>query len=206
MRSEVAKYQPQLDVLIGFAEGIIDGTTLDASLDTSEMQQLLGVFEQPGYPALTNYYIRLTNNEDRTSLRGLVNSEGIIEDFLKKAEVQFRAAGRFRKIHSLILTSVPSHLDPPLEFLTEKVIPLESNLSDTQKKKLIKERLKALFKYIDKPPRWIQSPDWPIRDGKPLIFLGQIAIDAPELFHDTGAAYLFYDPDKREFETISQFN
>src|SRR6185503_13052446 len=55
MRPEVAKYQPQLDVLVSFAEGRLDGPALDAALATEEMKTLLGVFEDPRYPALTNH-------------------------------------------------------------------------------------------------------------------------------------------------------
>ena len=206
MRPELAKYQPHLDVLVSFVEGRLDGPALDAALATEEMKSLLGVFEDPRYPALTNHYRRLHNGQDRTSLGGLVNSEGIIEDFLQKAEVGCRPAKRFGSLYSLILKAVPEYLDPPLEFLIEKVVPSDGGLSDTQKKKVIKERLKEYFKYLDKPPKWIQSPDWPIRDGKPLVFVGQLSIDAPDLFHDKGAAYLFYDPDKGDFETVAQFH
>jgi hypothetical protein len=205
MRSEVAKYQPQFETLIAFAEGRLDGSALDAALATEEMKALLGIFEDPRYPALTNHYRRLHNKQDRTTLGGLVNSEGIIEDFLQKAEVVFHPAKRFGKAYSLILKTVPDYLDPPLEFMTEKILPLDSDLSDTQKKKLIKERLKEYFKFMDKPPKWIQGPDWPIRDGMPLIFVGQLSIDAPKLFHDKGAVYVFYDPTNGGFQTVAQF-
>lgn len=204
MRPELAKYGQQLDVLVSFVEGKLDGAGLDAALATEEMKDLLGVFEEPRYPAVTNYHRRLSK-QDRTSLGGLVNTEGLVEEFLKKAEVSFHSARRYGSLYSLILKAVPSYLDPPMEFMIEKVVPTEGDLSDTKKSKFIKERLKELFKYLDKPPKWIQSPDWPIREGKPLVFFGQIPINAPELFHDTGAAYLFYDPVKGDFETVAQF-
>jgi hypothetical protein len=206
MRPEVAKYQRQLDILVSFSEGRLDGPALDAALAAEEMKLLLAVFEDPRYPALTNHYRRLHNKQDRTSLGGLVNSEGIIEDFLQKADVSFHPAKRFGSLYSLILKAVPGYLDPPLEFMIEKVVPSDGALSDTQKKKLIKERLKEYFKFVEKPPKWIQGPDWPIRDGKPLVFVGQLPIDTPELFHDKGAAYLFYDPAKGDFETVAQFH
>lgn len=206
MRPEVSKYQPQLDVLVSFVEGRLDGPLLDAALASEEMRSLLGAFEDPRYPALTNHYRRLQNKQDRTALSGLVNSEGILEDFLQKAGVQFRPAKRFGSLYALILQAVPEYLDPPLEFMIEKVVPSDGNWSDAQKKKIIKERLQQYFKCVDKPPKWIQSPDWPIRDGKPLVFIGQLSIDAPELFHDRGAVYLFYDPDNGGFETVPQFS
>ena len=205
MRPEVAKYQPQLEILTRFAEGELEGTALDAALASDEMRALLSVFEDPRYPALTNHFRRL-NKQERTTLGGLVNCEGIIEDFLQKAGVSFRPAKRFGSTYSLILTTVPDYLDPPLEFLTEKIIPTDSNLTEGQKKKVIKERLKEYFRCVDQPPKWIQSPEWPIREGKPLVFVGQVPIDAPDLFHDKGAAYVFYDPAHGGFEAVAQFH
>jgi len=206
MRPEVAKHQPQLDILVSFAEGRLDGPALDAALATEEMMALLSVFEGPRYPALTNHYRRLHNRQDRTTLGGLVNSEAIIEDFLRKAEVAFHPAQRFGSIYGLIVKAVPAYLDPPWEFMAEKVVPLDSSLSDTQKTKLIRQRLREYFKYVEKPPKWVQSPDWPIHDGRPLVFIGQLSINAPELFHDQGAAYLFFDPASGTFETVAQFS
>jgi hypothetical protein len=206
MRPEVANYQPQLDVLVSFAKGRLEGPALDAALGTDEMRELLSVFEEARYPALTNHYRRLHNKQDRTTLGGLVNSEGIIEDFLQKAEVSFNAAKRFGSLYRIILKAVPDYLDPPMEFMTEKVTPTDADLSDTKKTKIIKDRLKELFKYVEKPPKWIQSPDWPIREGKPLVFIGQLPINAPEFFHDKGAAYLFFEADGGGFETVTQFH
>jgi hypothetical protein len=183
----------------------VEGPTLDAALATEEMKALLGVFADARYPALTDHFRRLHNKQDRSSLGGLVNSEGIIEDFLKKADVSFQPAKRFGNAYSWILKTVPDYLDPPLEFMTEMIIPVDTSLSEAQKKKLIKERLKEYFRYIDKPPRWIQGPDWPIRNGTPLIFIGQVPIDASDLFHDKGAAYVFFDVVGGGFETVAQF-
>ena len=205
MNLDLAKYQPQIEILVSFVEGRMEGPALDAALATDEMKTLLGCFEEARYPASSNHYRQLHNKQDRTKLGGLVNSEGIIEAFLTKANIPFRSVQRYGNIYSMILKTLPDYLDPPLEFLTEKIIPVDGTLSDTQKKKLIKERLKESFKFVEKPPKWIQNPDWPIRDGRPLVFVGQIAINAPDLFHDKGTAYLFYDPATSDFETVAQF-
>ena len=206
MRPEFAAYQPQIEILVSFVEGKIDGRELDAALATEEMKSLLSTFEDVRYPASTNHHRRLHDNQNRASLGGLVNSEGIIEDFLKKAGVEFQSARRFGKIYTLILKTLPKYLDPPLEYITEKVLPSDSALSDAQKQKLMKERFKEYFRFLSKPPNWIQNPDWPIHEGKPLTFIGQIEIESSELFHDDGAAYVFCDPSTGSFETIAQFH
>jgi hypothetical protein len=205
VRPEVVGYQSQLDTLVGFVEGRVDAPALDTALATAEMQTLLGVFEDPRHPATTNFFRKLHNGASRTSLGGLVNSEGIIEQFLSKAEVPFKPLKRYGSLYSLILSAVPDYADPPMEFITEKILPADDTLSDTAKKKLVKQRVKELFRYTDKPPRWIQGADWPIRHGHPLVFVGQVAVDAPELFHDKGAAFVFFDPDGGGFQTVAQF-
>jgi uncharacterized protein YwqG len=46
----------------------------------------------------------------------------------------------------------------------------------------LKEKIKTDFRYLKKQPKWLQSPEWPIGNGKPMVFLGQI--DISELSHD----------------------
>lgn len=206
MHPDIEKFKQQIETLIGFIEGKVDGFTLDAAIATTEMQELLQMFKNEKYPASSNHLYRLQNKLDRATLCGLVNSEGIIEDFLKKLGVSFKPVMPYRKLYSLILKSLPEYLDPPLEYLMGKVIPKDEKLSEAKIVKIIKEKLAEQFKYAGKPPKWIQSAEWPIVDGKPLTFIGQIAINAPELFHDNGAVYVFYDETTGSFETLSQFS
>ena len=52
-------------------------------------------------------------------------------------------------------------------------------------KKIIKE----YFICMDKYPKWLQEPDWPIVDNIPAMFLGQL--DISKLKHDTTYLYIF---------------
>ena len=65
-------------------------------------------------------------------------------------------------------------------------------------------RLRELFQYHKKPPRWVQNPAWPINDNGPMYFLGQMKIEGCEVFHDDGAAYVFLDLKSGETKTIIQ--
>ncbi len=152
MRSEVAKFVSQLDVLIGFVEERVDGPSLDAALGTEEMKTLLSSFEDPRYPAISSHFRRLQNKQDRTSLGGLVNSEGIIEDFLQKAEATFTSSKRYFNTYRLLLKAIPKYVDPPMDFLSEHVIPKDNGLSDAKKAKAIKERIMEHFRFVSKPP------------------------------------------------------
>src|SRR5687768_5584289 len=109
MRPEIAKYQRELEVLVDFVEGRLDGPALKATVATDEMKSLLGAFEDPRYPAATNHHRRLSQ-QDLTSLGGLVNAEGIVAQFLGQAEVSFQPVKRFGGLYSLILKAVPKYL------------------------------------------------------------------------------------------------
>ena len=192
-----------IDILVRFVSGDADGPELQAALQTPRMERVLGHFEDARYPARTNHYRRL-QKQDRESLGGLLNSQGIIEDFLSKAGVEFSASARYSDAYSLILESLPSYLDPPVEFILP-LIPNDPGMDKTKKKQLLKQRLEEAFICAAKPPNWIQSPDWPIINGKPLVFVGQLALDLPDMFHDSGMLYVFYSPDDGAFETVAQF-
>ena len=46
-------------------------------------------------------------------------------------------------------------------------------------------------------PRWIQNPEWPFANGKPMIFAGQIDLSVQngevvsQIFHDDTSLYVF---------------
>jgi hypothetical protein len=171
------------------------------------MQELLAVFEDPRRPASTNYFRKL-EGQNRTSLGGLVNTEGIVEGFLDIAEVGYTPCKRYWDAKMLILKALPKYADPPWSLLADIVEPVlfDAILSDAKKVRHIKEQILLRYRYLEKPPSWIQGPNWPLRDGRPLIFVGEVPIDAPDLFHDLGAAYVFFDPGHGAFEVVTQFH
>lgn len=61
-----------------------------------------------------------------------------------------------------------------------------------------KQEVLRLFRYETKPPEWWQGADWPIVNGKPLVFRRQE--EAEEGFE----RYYFYDPDSGEEKIIEQ--
>jgi hypothetical protein len=203
MIEALEQHRESIDTLVRFVAGDADGPELQAALQAPQMEELLGHFEDARYPASSNHYRRL-QKQDRESLGGLLNSQGIIEDFLSKAQIEYSASTRFSDAYSLILKSLPSYLDPPVEFIMP-LIPDDAAMSKTKKKQLLKQRLKEAFPCAAKPPNWIQSPDWPIINGKPLVFVGQTALDLPDMFHDSGMVYVFYSPDDGAFEAVAQF-
>jgi hypothetical protein len=78
------------------------------------------------------------------------------------------------------------------------------SLPKAELRKATRANFARLFTYQSKPPDWIQSPEWPIRAGRPLRFVGQLAIRGAPL-HDDGAAYVFVDLTTGDVQTVAQF-
>ncbi len=60
-------------------------------------------------------------------------------------------------------------------------------------------------------PRWIQSPEWPIVDGTPAIFVGQVDVSlkgseaASKVFHDDTSFYIFVIKKRPPIVVMQQF-
>ncbi len=70
--------------------------------------------------------------------------------------------------------------------ITEELIRSLPLVKFSEKVKILKTKIKEIFRYDENPPEWIQEPDWQCRNGKPMIFRGQYDIDG-------GCRYVFYD-------------
>lgn len=63
-------------------------------------------------------------------------------------------------------------------------------------KSWLTEEITPYFIALTKRPIWIQSPDWPFENGKPMIFAGQLDLSAQDgiisqFFHDDASLYIF---------------
>ena len=208
MKPELAAYPDEIATLVAFVEDRLDAQTLEARLHTEAMKTLLGLFENPRYPATTNAYRQLTSGRDRETLSGLAMSEDVIVRFLEQAEVPFQPVrphnANFEQ-HSKLLDVLPDWLDLPAEFIEQHLMPADETLSASKRKAMAKDKIKQLFRCAKRPPRWIQDPEWPMDGDVPAVFQGQMSIEDAKLFHDNGAAYLFFHPQRGEFETVVQF-
>ena len=73
-----------------------------------------------------------------------------------------------------------------------------ANLSKHDKLIWCKKSVKEIFKYETKIPRWIQQPEWPIVDNRPLVFKYQ------KTSSEGVEQYFFYDPYTGETRIIEQ--
>ncbi len=105
-------------------------------------------------------------------------------------------------LYGIILAAQPAWLDANPKWVKEELIAKSGGQTGNQLKKWLRERLLERFRYVAKPPRWLQSPSWPMGDKGPLVFLGQF--DVRGYFHDDAVVYVFQDPDSGECKSIVQ--
>jgi hypothetical protein len=158
------------------------------------------------YGDILDYLIQL----DYSRLGGIVDAIGAISDFLKKKNLEVQADQSYRDLYRLLLDSSPTYCSydsPDLnsDFFKNEIAPIvNQEITNAEKKKQIREKLKSCFKYQTKPPRWIQGDNWLMSGDKPLFFVGQMPLKH-EAFHDDGAVYIFLNPETGEIKTVTQF-
>ncbi len=122
--------------------------------------------------------------------------------YLNYYNVKFQPTNKYSSRVKFIYDIQPSYVYiEDEEFLNNIINQAPKELSKTKKKSWIKNKIKEMFKYDTKPPRWIQDPEWPIIDGKPLIFKSQ----TKEKLDDERVYYTFYNPETKEEQIVCQF-
>jgi hypothetical protein len=142
-------------------------------------------------------------NLDLTSAWERNELQDALTEWLARRGVEHTPADSFGVMVSLVLETQPKWADGSMD--RELLAALQRDAGDRTGGALqtwVRGRLKELFRYASQPPEWIQSPEWPIRDGRPLVFLEQLAVEG--YFHDEAAAYVFHDPETGECETLLQ--
>ena len=87
------------------------------------------------------------------------------------------------------------------DFLFKIVDSAPLGLTKLKKKKWCELKIIELFNYDTTPPEWLQSPDWPIVNGKPLVFKEMIEKHEHDLIVNE---YIFYDKTTNEETIITQ--
>ena len=100
---------------------------------------------------------------------------------------------------SLLLSAEPEWLDADTAYLLKIYDSLPDNLSREEKRETIEKTLLENFKYNETPPQWIRNPEWPIIDGKPLVFSYQ-----KEILSESEVYYYFYNDETQQQYIIKQ--
>ena len=133
---------------------------------------------------------------------GLLNIQGALQEFMNRNAISYMATREYSELFDIILTAQPKWLQVQTKFVQEKMLPASNGKKAKELKAWLREEFLRRFRFAKKPPKWIQSPNWPINENGPLVFIGQL--DGDNYFHDTAAIYVFLDPVTKICETIIQ--
>lgn len=192
-----------IEFIKDFVEGKISDNDLEAHLDNLKLTLQDSSLSWTETYVKTNPYNYLKSLKIK-SIDGRLNAQGVLELFLNRKRITSIRYKKYSEDYDIILDSQPKYIDADVDFIERLIIPT-TKLSKSETKKVMKETFKTLFQFHKKPPKWIQSPNWPIINDKPLYFLGQLEIKDCDLFHDNGYIYIFFDKDNDKLETIKQF-
>lgn len=202
------KMTESFNILSDFAEGKITAKDFEQELyNNIQLQEILSdetINWSGTYLEHTNPFLFLAEQNFNHS-DGLLNAQKTVELFLEKKNIKINPTEKHAENYDFLLSSVPNYLDLKSDFFEKYILSYDSSLSKTETKKLIKHKIDELFKYQSKPPRWIQNPEWIIKNNRPLFFLHQVEIKNCEHFHDDGFIYLFVNQETKEIGTVTQF-
>lgn len=101
----------------------------------------------------------------------------------------------------LMLSAQPGWVDVPSGIAAEMLAATEG-FADRERLDALRAAVLDRFRFVTAPPVWLQAPAWPVVDGRPGLFLGQL--DLTSIRHDSAALYVFIDEPTGQVTTVEQ--
>ena len=131
----------------------------------------------------------------------VLSAQDALARFLAGQNVPVQPSPQPADDYRLLLSAQPEWLDVDAAFLQKLLAEAPPDATPKERQKWLRQRLQEKFRCAHRPPRWLQSPQWPIGEHGPLVFLGQLAVKD---FHDEAAVYVFHDPATGECRSVLQ--
>ena len=192
-----------LKLLQRFASGATASADFEHQLYTNaELEALLTASEAPRHASsghtLFHYLIALA--WQRPEAIHCARHE--VANYLQSLGLAPAAPAAADQTMELLYAAQPAWLDADLAYL-EQLLQSAPEGTPAQRKTWLKQQIKQQFRSLKRPPQWLQTARWPMGvQGRPMVFLGQMAVD--DYFHDHSAVYLFHDPDSDAITSIRQ--
>ena len=202
------KFQPILD----YVEGRMSITEFQHLFETDRsLQKVLKLPMSKKYTCYKDYNYNLYDffkncyEYKGRNWNNFANRSGIQGELIRLLEeynISYHAFPKYDEEYGFLLDIQPSWLCFNDDSIFQKIMDeIPQDLSKTKRIAMGKEKIKALFKYDKTYPRWVQSPEWPIVNGKPLVFSHQQKAKGG----DIRTYYYFYDEDTKKETVIEQF-
>ncbi len=195
----------ELDTIVAFVEGRIDPKEFERQLyaNPDGFEQVLSA--DPDRPAgyLGQGVFLFIIQQDFDHFGSVLNVHGALQNYLARNGIASDATEAYGQYFDLLLSAQPGWLDVvESDYFLKEVLPDAGKRTGDDLRQWIYNQLLERFQCVQEPPHWIQSPEWPIKENGPLVFLGQVNVEG--YFHDDAAAYVFYDATNGACDTILQ--
>ncbi|WP_424951383.1 hypothetical protein [Deinococcus sp.] len=138
---------------------------------------------------------------DYSSPRSVLNAQDGLSKLLRRYSIFIPPRNAHVKQFDILKSIQPKWLDIS-ETYGQALLDEAGVRQGSELKNWLKSEIHRRFRYISRPPKWLQSPRWPEQEGIPLVFLGQVATG--NLLHDDAQVYIFMHPASMEIMTIVQ--
>lgn len=203
----ISKYKPIVD----YVEGKTHVCEFQKLFNSdSSLQRLLKQRMNTKYGYLKQYDYTLFNaltqnptyaNRNWNSIHLRSKLQLCLMSFLDNFGVKYTPYAKYGEEVDFLLDIQPSWLFVLDDTLDSIVYEIPADLPKTKRIAMGKAKIKEMFHYDKTYPRWVQEPEWPIVNGKPLVFSHQQKAKGDD-FH---FCYYFYNPDTKEETIVEQF-
>ncbi|MFV0624681.1 hypothetical protein ACBY01_11835 [Sphingomonas sp. ac-8] len=173
----------------------------DLMVDHSLQDYLEQDVSIPPYTKNGNLFLYIAD-QDSSNAASDLNVKDALSQFLTAKGVEHSVDKTASRNYGLVLDASPSWVSLSDEYISSLIESLPNNISRTAQVKMVNEKILSDYRYLKKAPKWLQSPEWPLSHGKPLLFIGQM--DLGNIMHDDAQVYLFFDENENSFETLTQ--
>lgn len=133
---------------------------------------------------------------------GILDAHGAVCDFLDRNGHEYEKTGEYAAFYDLVLKASPPWLAADARYVMNEIMPHAGERRGDELQEWLAEQLRERYRYVSKPPEWIQDPSWPHGAAGPLVFLGQLEVAG--YFHDLATVYVFHDQANGECQSIIQ--
>lgn len=190
--------------LIAFADGSLEpGEFRQALYNDSALERYLREAPAPEYAGgrRGDLYVYLLGL-DYADPGDQLDAWGAVSWLLEEKGIPFHPTRRYEEFHRLLLSVQPKWLKIPTEYFARSILPAAGGRSGQELAGWLRGEVERRFRFVSEPPKWVQSPAWPIGESGPLVFLGQFTVE--HYFHDVACVFVFHCQETDSCTTVIQ--
>lgn len=146
-------------------------------------------------------YLLLT---DLGTPAGRVDATAALEEYLRDQGVRAHSTALGRESaadYELLLSAQPAWVDIDASSAAV-LLGAVGDAQEGSRRARLRTLIEQRYRCLGTPPRWLQSPQWPVVEQRPMVFVGQLDVSA--LHHDTACVYVFVDEASGAVSTVTQ--